>query len=339
MTRVTLTDNQDAQPQPGCTGWRIVFFGTPEFAVPSLQALLAHGERVVGVVTQPDKPAGRGRHPAAPAVKVLAMEHGLPLTQPEKVRNNADFLALLRSWQPDVIVVVAYGKILPREILEVPPHGCINVHASLLPRYRGAAPIQWALIRGEKETGITIMLMNEEMDAGPVLLQCPVTIGPDETFGELQQRLAHLGARCLLEALRKWQAGVLTPQPQDGAQATFAPPISKELGEINWAQPAETIACLVRGLSPSPGAYFFFEGRRVKVYRAYELPMQPQTAPPGTVLRVEPQLEVACQSGVLVLCEIQLEGRRKATGSEVARGLRWQPGLRLPSGTHGALTL
>ncbi len=324
-----MTPNEGGQREQRPTGWRIVFFGTPPFAVPSLEALVAQGENVVGVVTQPDKPAGRGRQTIAPAVKVFAIEHGLPVAQPGKVRGSADFIALLRRWQPDIIVVVAYGKILPREVLEIPPHGCINVHASLLPRYRGAAPIQWALIHGEKETGVSIMLMNEEMDAGPVLLQRSVAIGPDETFGELQERLAHLGAACLLEALREWHAGTLTPRPQDPSQVTFAPPVSTELGQINWAQPAETIARLVRGLSPSPGAYFFFQGRRVKVYRARSVRSESQVAPPGTVLRVEPELEVACESGVLVLSEIQLEGRRRGPGSEVARGLRWQPGLRL----------
>lgn len=326
---VYCTENGRAYQAP--TGWRIVFFGTPEFALPSLQALVAAKENVVGVVTQPDKPAGRGRQTTAPPVKVFAQQHGLPVAQPEKVRKNPEFAALLRRWLPDVVVVVAYGKILPPDVLQIPPHGCINVHASLLPRYRGAAPIQWALIRGEKETGISIMLMNEEMDAGPVLLQCAVPIGPEETFGELQARLAQLGARCLLEGLRRWQAGDLKPQPQNPALATFAPPVHKELGKINWEQPAETIARLVRGLSPNPGAYFLFQGRRVKVYRARHLGSEPRAVPPGTIVRVEPQLEVACQTGVLVLVEIQLEGRRKSGGSDVARGLRWQPGLRFDS--------
>ncbi|MCX8072518.1 MAG: methionyl-tRNA formyltransferase [Candidatus Binatia bacterium] len=331
MSHLSSPTDQAADQKVGQpTGWRIVFFGTPEFAVPSLQALVNAGEHVVGVVTQPDKPAGRGRHLTPPPVKSFAENTGIPVVQPEKVRGNAEFLRVLRGWQPDVIVVVAYGKILPREILEIPPHGCINVHASLLPRYRGAAPIQWALIRGESESGITIMLMTEEMDAGPILLQRRVSIASEETYGELQKRLAHLGAACLLEALHAWHKGVLQPRLQDAAQVSFAPLIRSDLGKIDWQKPAAEIAQLVRGLSPSPGAYFLWKGRRVKVYRARVQSSEEQLRlDPGTIVRVDPRLEVACGDGVLELVEIQVEGRRQGKGSEVARGLRWQPGHRL----------
>jgi methionyl-tRNA formyltransferase len=251
--------------------------------------------------------------------------------QPQRIRNNPEFVAQLRHWAPDVIVVVAYGKILPPEILALPPHGCINVHASLLPRYRGAAPIQWALIRGETRTGISVMLMTEEMDAGPVLLQCPLAIEPGETYGELERRLAELGAACLLRALRGWRAGTIQAQPPDITQVTFAPPITKDMGQIDWSRSAEEIARWVHGLSPNPGAYFTWEGKRVKVYRAraHAKSESSSLGPAGTVVSVEPALMVACGSGVLELVEVQLEGRRRASGSEVARGLRWRPGQQL----------
>jgi methionyl-tRNA formyltransferase len=312
------------------TGWRIVFFGTPEFAVPSLRALVQAGERVVGVVTQPDKPAGRGQKPTPPPVKLVAQELQLPVLQPSKVRDNPELFAALRAWRPDVIVVAAYGKILPREILEIPPHGCINVHASLLPKYRGAAPIQWALLNGEQVTGITIMLMSEEMDAGPVLLQRSVFIEPEETCGELQARLAREGAECLVEALRAWHAGRLTPQPQDSSQVTFAPALRKEQALIDWNQSADAISRIVRAFAPNPGAFFLWQGKRVKVYRARALEdAGSEGTLPGTVLEVEPRLVVACRVGALELIEVQLEGRRKSAGSAFARGVRWRPGDRL----------
>lgn len=307
----------------------MVFFGTPEFAVPSLQALVASGEHVVGVVTQPDRPAGRGQKPSPPPVKRVALALGLPVVQPEKVRGNPELLATLRGWQPDVIVVVAYGKILPREILQLPSHGCINVHASLLPRYRGAAPIQWALLRGERETGVSIMLMNEEMDAGPVLLQERVTIGPEETYGELRERLAHLGAQCLLQALAAWHAGTVVPQVQNAAAVTLAPAVDKAQAAISWQESAEDVCRKVRAFHPTPGAYFLWHGKRVKVHRARVAAVGNAELPPGTVVAVEPQLVVRCAQGAVELVEVQLEGRRKALGVEFARGARWHVGQRL----------
>ena len=233
---------------------RIVFFGTPEFAVPSLRALLAGRDPVIGVVCQPDKPAGRGQQLTVPPVKRAALRAGLAVFQPEKLRAP-ETLETLASWAPDLIVVAAYGKILPKHVLELPRLGCINVHASLLPKYRGAAPIQWAILRGEERTGITIMCMNERMDAGDILLQQEIDIGPQETYGELQARLAEVGARALMETIARLHAGTLMPQPQREDEMTLAPMIKKEDGRIDWTQPAVHIARMVRAFNPWPSAF------------------------------------------------------------------------------------
>jgi methionyl-tRNA formyltransferase len=297
---------------------RIVFFGTPEFAVPSLRALLTGRDPVIGVVCQPDKPAGRGQQLTVPPVKRAALRAGLPVFQPEKLRVP-ETLETLASWAPDLIVVAAYGKILPKLVLELPPLGCINVHASLLPKYRGAAPIQWAILRGEERTGITIMCMNERMDAGDVLLQQETDIGPQETYGEVQARLAEMGAHVLMETIARLHAGTLMPQPQHEDEMTLAPMIKKEDGRIDWMQPAVQISRRVRAFNPWPSAFTSLGGKQLKIHRAHT-EVSPPTAPPGTVLRAGEGIAVATGEGTLVLDELQLEGRKRLSAAEFARG-------------------
>jgi methionyl-tRNA formyltransferase len=297
---------------------RIVFFGTPEFAVPSLRALLTGRHAVVGVVCQPDRPAGRGQQPAVPPVKRQAADAAIPVLQPEKVRT-AEFLGALRAWTPELIVVAAYGRILPATILALPPRGCINVHASLLPKYRGAAPVQWAILRGESTTGITIMQMVEEMDAGAILLQRAAAIGPAETGGELQKRLAQLGAQLLLEALDRLEAGALQPAPQDEAAVTYAPMIRKQDGHIDWQQPALQISRAVRAFNPWPSAFTTLGGKMLKIHDARAMTGDP-VAVPGTVLAVADGLTIATGSGYLVVEELQIEGRKRLPAPDFVRG-------------------
>jgi methionyl-tRNA formyltransferase len=300
------------------TPLRIVFFGTPEFAVPSLRELLAGADAVIGVVSQSDKPAGRGQHVAAPPVKRAALAAGVPVLQPDKLRSP-DFAEVLRPLAPDLVVVAAYGKILPASLLQLPRYGCINVHASLLPKYRGAAPIQWAIVRGEESTGVTIMQMNERMDAGDILLQRATAIGADETYGELQTRLAHLGAEALRETLAQLHAGRLRRQPQREAEATLAPMIKKDDGRIDWTQPAVHIARAVRAFNPWPSAFTHLDGKLLKVHRAHPLDGG-AAAPPGTVIATGDGITVAAGQGALVLEELQLEGRKRLQAAEFARG-------------------
>jgi methionyl-tRNA formyltransferase len=306
---------------------RIVFFGTPAFAVPLLRALLAGPDEVVAVVCQPDKPAGRGQQTTAPPVKVAAQEAGVPVLQPQKLRTP-DFAAALQAYSPDLAVVAAYGKILPKAVLDVPRYGCINVHASLLPKYRGAAPIQWAILRGETETGITIMQMNEQMDAGDILLQQSTAIGDDETYGELQARLADFGAGVLLEALHRLRAGMLAARPQDPAAVTLAPTISKEDGRIDWARPAVGIARMVRAFNPWPSAYTQLGGALLKIHRA-QATAAPAAAPAGTVTTAGAGIAVATADGTLVITELQLAGRKRLTAAEFCRGGHVHAGMRL----------
>src|SRR6476661_2925519 len=233
---------------------RIIFMGTPAFAVPSLEALLQSEDTVVGVVTQPDKPKGRGQTMATSPIKQLAEKAGVPILQPLKMKDPA-FLDALHAWQPDLIAVTAFGRILPPIILDLPPKGCVNVHGSLLPKYRGAGPIQWAIINGENETGITTMLMDAGMDTGAMLLQERVRIDSEDTAGTLSEKLAKVGGSLLLETIRQLKAGTLTPRPQDDSQATMAPLLDKEMGQIDWSFAAIEIANRVRGLSPWPGAF------------------------------------------------------------------------------------
>ena len=307
---------------------RIVFMGTPDFAVPSLEALLKSEHQVVGVVTQPDRPKGRGEEVVFSPVKVVCQRKGIPVLQPLKMKDPA-FLDALRQWTPDVIAVTAYGRILPPAILTLPPRGCINVHGSLLPKYRGAGPIQWAVIRGEQQTGITTMFMAEGMDTGDMLLQETVEIRADDTAGTLAPRLAEVGGRLLVETLRRLEAGTLTPQPQDDAQATMAPLLKKEDGVVDWTLSAMEIANRVRGLSPWPGAYTYVNGERWVLWHV-AVGEEVSGAAPGTVTKVsKDRVEVATGEGTIQLIDIQPSNSRRMTMAQYLAGHRLAEGLKL----------
>ncbi len=308
---------------------RIVFFGTPEFAVPSLRALLNGGHHLVGVVCQPDKPAGRGQRLVAPPVKQLALEHAVPVLQPPKLRE-AEALAAVGELRPDLVVVAAYGKIFPPALLALPPQGCINVHASLLPKYRGAAPIQWAILRGETVTGITIMQMNEGMDTGDILLQRSIAIGDEETYGELQNRLAELGATTLVDALERLAHGELVARPQDDSAATNAPMIDKGDGRLDWRRPAVELARAVRAFNPRPCAFTTLDGAPLKIHRARAV--DAHAGAPGTVTRADRVIVVGCGDGALQLEELQLAGRKRLPAADFLRGVRLTVGAKLGGG-------
>ena len=306
---------------------RIVFMGTPEFAVPSLEALLKSDDQVVGIVTQPDRPKGRGQALTPPPIKLIAQQAGIPFLQPAKIRVP-EFLTALAAWKPDLIAVTAYGRILHSPILTMPPMGCVNVHGSLLPKYRGAAPVQWAVINGETETGITTMMMDEGMDTGAMLLQEALPIFPDDTAGTLAPRLAVLGGRLLVETIAKLKAGTLIPQPQNHALATMAPPLKKEDGAIDWMTSAISLANRVRGLSPWPGAYTYFGGERWMLWSAVQSPVK-SDAVPGTILDVTKQsILVATGEGGLALREIQPANSKRLTVAQYLAGHRVSKGQR-----------
>ena len=302
---------------------RVVFMGSPAFAVPSLRRVLADGHAVALVVTQPDRPAGRGYALRPPPVKVLAMERGLPILQPEGLKDGG-VLSALAAARPEVIVVVAFGQFLPREVRELPPHGCVNVHASLLPKYRGAAPINWALIRGETETGISIMRVEAAMDAGPVLLQRRVPIAPDEDAGALHDRLAEEGACALAEGLGFLAVGQAVWRPQDDSRATHAPKITDAECRLGLPMEPAVFVNRVRGLAPSPGAYLALRDQRLKILRAA---VRSNGAPAGTILEIADQaLVIGTGPGAVALLEVQSEGRRRMAGAEFARGQRLTAG-------------
>jgi methionyl-tRNA formyltransferase len=298
---------------------RILFMGTPRFALPSLQILIDRKETVIGVVTQPDRPAGRGQQVVLPPVKGLAGNHALPVYQPLKVRE-AQFIGEVRSLAPELIVVVAFGQILPRALLDIPPLGCVNVHASLLPAYRGAAPINWALINGETVTGVTIMLLDEGMDTGDILLQQPVAILPEDTTATLHDRLAVSGAALLGEALDQRAANGWTRIVQDHARATHAPILKKEDGRIPWSKSACEIHNQVRGMNPWPGCFTFFRGKLLKIYQTGVLEKNAGAAP-GEITAVTDQgIEVATGSKVLLIQELQLEGKKRMPAGDFIKG-------------------
>lgn len=304
--------------------------GTPEFAVPSLEALLRSKDQVVGVVTQPDRPKGRGQHLVPPPVKLVAERAGIPILQPLKIRTP-DFLQALSAWQPDVITVAAFGRILHTPILSLPPMGCVNVHGSLLPKYRGAAPVQWAIINGETETGITTMLMDEGMDTGAILLQERLPITPDDTTGTLAPRLAETGGRLLVETLAQLKAGTLMPKKQDDGQATMAPILKKEDGLIDWSVRAASLANRVRGLSPWPGAYTFLGGERWNVWNAVST-IGPTTEKPGTIVTVNKQsILVATGDGLLEIREIQTANSKRMSVAQFLAGHHVKVGEQLGS--------
>jgi methionyl-tRNA formyltransferase len=290
------------------TGWRIVFMGTPDFACPTLRHLIERGEQVVAVVTQPDRPKGRGQKLQSPPVKELAENNGIPVYQPLKVRAP-DFVEVIRALQPDIIVVVAFGQILPKTLLGIPPHGCINVHASLLPRYRGAAPLNWCIVNGETETGVTTMLMDVGLDTGDMLLVQKTALDENEDITSLHDRMAALGAELLGETVDRLKTGDLVPLAQNSADSCYAPLLKKEDGIIDWHTDARTIHNLVRGFAVWPGACTTINGQVLKIYRSR---IGNGTGAPGTVLQSgKGALEVACLSGSLLLHELQLAGKKR----------------------------
>lgn len=297
---------------------RLVFMGTPDFAVGCLEALIKAGHDVVAVYSQPDKPVGRKREVLPTPVKQCALNHGIEVRQPASLRN-AEQTEALRQLRPDAVVVVAYGKLIPTDMLEVAPLGFINVHGSLLPKYRGAAPIQWAVVNGEKETGVTTMLLNEGMDTGDMLEKAVTPIGENETAGELFERLSVLGAELIVSTLEKLEKGEITPEKQDEAQATLAPIISKEMAILDFSKSAESLSNLVRGFNPWPIAYTILDGKRLKVYSARVAGKTNAIA--GAVTRSERSFCVACGDGVeLELLDIQLEGSKRMPASEWLKG-------------------
>ncbi|HFD39382.1 MAG TPA: methionyl-tRNA formyltransferase [Anaerolineae bacterium] len=296
----------------------VVFMGTPSFAVPSLRALAAH-HRVVGVVTQPDRRAGRGRRLVLPPVKEAALELGLPVFQPPTLRT-AEAVQRLAAWQPEVIVVAAFGQILRPPVLELPPHGCLNVHASLLPRWRGASPVAAAILAGETVTGVSLMLMDEGMDSGPILAQWACPIAPEDTTGTLTGRLAEMGAQLLIETLPGWLEGGVQAQPQDDEQATYCRLLRKEDGRLDWSRPAAYLERQVRACDPWPGAFTTWQGRRLKVLRARLRPEVQAKGPPGRVVDLSPGLGVVAGQGVLELVEVQLAGKKPLPAEAFARG-------------------
>jgi methionyl-tRNA formyltransferase len=310
--------------------WPIVFMGTPEIAAVTLEQLILAPDPVVGVITQPDRPAGRGQKNIASPVRRVAASHSIPVAAPEKIRDP-DFLATFKAWHPEIIVVVAFGRILPAAILDLAPHGCLNVHYSLLPKYRGAAPAAWTIINGEKEGGVTTMKLVEKMDAGPIYLQEAVTLDPDETTASLQAKLTPVGLRLLLATIRRLKEGSIQPEAQNENEATFAPMIKKEDGWIDWSEPAAVIERRVRGFNPWPSAYSHLRGKLIKVHRAKVIPT-PDTGNPSEIIRADVNgLWVGTGAGVLALEEVQLENKKRIPGAEFTKGARIRKGEYLSS--------
>jgi methionyl-tRNA formyltransferase len=306
---------------------KLLFMGSGGFALPSFEALLDSSHQVLALITQPDKPAGRGHELRMPKTKSLALERGIVVHQPPKVRAEAA-IELVRGIAPDVIVVVAYGQIIPPSILEIPPRGIVNVHGSLLPRYRGAAPIQWAIARGETETGVTTMLMDVGLDTGPILLQKEIAISEDDTGGTLEAKLAPLGAALLLETLSRWERGDLAPIPQDDARATLAPRIKKAEALVDWSRPATEIHCRVRAFAPWPVAFVPLDAGALRIWKTRVAPAGSAAADPGRILGIEPEgLTVGCGGpSALIVEEVQPAGKGRMTASAFARGKRLAPG-------------
>lgn len=326
----------------------IVFMGTPDFAKESLQSIVETGHNILAVVTNPDKPKGRGMKMIASPVKEYALEKNYPIFQPEKVRNNPELIEQIRNLKPDVICVVAYGKILPQELLDIPKLGSINVHGSLLPKYRGAAPIQWAVLNGDKTTGITTMYMDAGMDTGDMILKQEVEIGEDETTGELWERLSKIGGKLLVETLKLVEEGK-APREKQSANFTMAPMLNKEMAEINWeTKTASEIKNLVRGLNPIMGAYTFLEGKKLKLWKvqsltnetflemneemkeyAYKLPEIIE----GTILLADDKigLFIKAREGIIQVLEVQAENAKKMSVNDFLRGNKVQAGMMLES--------
>ena len=294
---------------------RIVFMGTPEFAQASLQKLIETGHNIVGVFTQPDKPKGRGYKLVAPPVKELALEHNIPVYQPEKMKDGTA-LSILKELNPDLIAVVAYGRILPKDILELPKYGCINVHGSLLPKYRGAGPIQWSVIDGEPVTGVTTMYMGEGLDTGDMILKKETPIGENETYGELHDRLKEIGAEALVETIALIEQGKAPREKQDDSLSSYAPMLDKKIAKLDFNKPAQQLHNLIRGLSPWPVAHTTVGGKLLKVHRAV---LSSGKGEPGAVIDNK-KFIVACKEGALELLEVQMEGGKRMKGEDFLRG-------------------
>ena len=297
---------------------RLVFLGTPAFAVPTLERIVEAGHQVVSVVTQPDRPRGRGQHLAPPPVKAAALRFGLRVYQPERVRRP-EVVDALRALSPELMVVVGYGQIIPQTVIDLAPLGIINVHASLLPKYRGAGPIQWAILNGETRTGVTTMRIDAGLDTGDMLLKAETEIDPDENAVELSQRLAVMGADLLVKTLDGLARGTITLQRQNPDEATHAPLLKKEDGILEWSQPARAIHNRVRGLQPWPGALTIFRGQTLHIWRSH--PRSERGPSPGRFLSLKPPV-VACGAGSLELVEVQLEGRKRIPAADFANGQR-----------------
>ena len=302
---------------------RILFMGTPDIAAESLAALLGAGHEVCAVFTRRDKPVGRKQILTAPPVKQLAVEHGIPVYQPRTLRDGSSD-ALIQELAPDVIIVVAYGCIIPPQLLHVAKYGCINLHVSLLPKYRGSAPIQWSVLNGDAGTGVTIMQLDEGLDTGDILLVEPIAIDPEETSGELFDRVSTVGAKTLVTALEKLEAGALTPQKQDDDKATLAPPLTKDMAQFDFTQDAAHIHNWVRGMNPWPVAWFAQDGKRIKVLES-RLAENPLGATPGTVLALKP-LTIAAANGAVALLTVTPEGGKPMAGTAWAAGRRLKAG-------------
>ena len=306
---------------------KLVFCGTPEFAVPTLEAL-AGCHDVALVVTQPDRAAGRGMELHAPPVKLAALAHGIPVTQPEKIKTNPEFRAQLESIRPDAIIVVAYGRIIPRWMLDLPPLGNINLHGSLLPKYRGAAPIQWAVANGDPVTGVTTMRIDEGLDTGPMLLAHTIPIAPNETAPDVFRALSDVGAQLMVQTLARLSAGILAPQPQDESLATHAPILTREDGIIDFTRPAQQIYDRWRGFQPWPGAHTLLRGKKLIAHRMHIGPAH--GIDPGALHIPGDELCVGCGHGTsIVLDEVQMEGKRRMSASEFLRGFQLRTGERL----------
>lgn len=310
------------------TGLRLVFFGTPAFGLASFLAVLEAGYPILAAVTQPDKPRGRGQKVSPSPVKAEALRRGIPVLEPREP-GQADILAPLRQLQPDLFLVAAFGQFMSRELLAIPRLGSLNVHASLLPRHRGAAPINWAIIRGDQVTGVTIMWVEYKFDTGPIFLQETEPISDDDTAGTLEERLARKGGRLLVEALRAIERGEIIKRPQPEEGVTWAPALSKEIRQLDFSRPALELQRLIRGLDPKPAAYTLYEGKILKVFRPRLGRTAAVSQAPGTVLQVtEAGAEVACGDGTIWLQELQLAGGKRQSAAAFARGHRLA-GIRL----------
>lgn len=310
---------------------RVIFMGTPDFAVETLEEIIKAGHEVVLVVSQPDKAVGRSKALRYTPVKACAIEHGIEVYQPEKVREAA-CVEYLRGYAPDIIIVEAFGQIIPKAILDMPRYGCVNVHASLLPKYRGAAPIQWAVINGDMVTGVTTMRMNEGLDTGDMILKQEVIIREDETSGSLFEHLSKVGAKLCVKTMEAIEAGTATYTPQNDEEATHTKKIYKELGSIDWTRDAKTIECLIRGLDPWPSAYTRLNDKTLKIWKAKVIPGESDTAP-GCIVKVEKAgITVQTGEGMLLLTEIQLEGKKRMSVESFLNGYPVEAGTYFKKG-------